>query len=428
MKKNILVFPCGSEIGLEICRSMRLSTHFTLWGGSSVADHGKFEFVNYIDGLPMVYEEDFVQKLNDVIRRYQIDLIMPAYDSVIDKLAEHREEVACRIVMSPSETCRIACSKGETYRRLKGVVPVPRVYGKDEDMDMPVFLKPDAGCGSRGCRRAESPEEVRFEMARNPSLLALEYLPGREYTVDCFTDRRHRLLYVQGRCRARISNGISVNSHLVDDPRFHDLAVRINAAIEFRGAWFFQVKERADGELVLMEIAPRIAGTMELNRGLGVNLPMLSAFDACDMDVSILPNGLDVVIDRALHSRFRTNAVYDTVYVDLDDTLVVDGKVNSSLMAFLYQARNELKRIVLLSRHAKDIGETLSASCISPALFSEIIHLKDRQDRKSAHIRKGERAVFIDDSFSERLDVLKSCGVPSFGPESVDVLQDGRSV
>jgi len=428
MKKNILVFPCGSEIGLEICRSMRLSTHFTLWGGSSVDDHGKFEFVNYIDGLPMVNEKDFVEKLNAVIRQYRIDLIMPAYDSVILKLAEHRDELACPVVMSPSETCRIACSKGETYRRLAGVVPVPRVWGPDEQMDMPVFLKPDSGCGSRGCQRANTPEEVRFALARNPSLLALEYLPGREYTIDCFTDRKHRLLFAQGRCRARITNGISVNSHVVDDPRFHDLAVRINSAIEFRGAWFFQVKERADGELVLMEIAPRIAGTMELNRGLGVNLAMLSAFDACDMDVSILPNGLDVVIDRALHSRFRTNLVYDIVYVDLDDTLVVDGKVNSSLMAFLYQAKNAGKRIVLLSRHAKDIDDTLSKCCIAPTLFSAIIHLQDRQDRKSAHVQKGERAVFIDDSFSERLDVLKNCGVPSFGPDSIDVLLDGRSI
>ena len=428
MKKNVLVFPCGSEIGLEICRSMRLSTHFTLWGGSSVADHGRFEFVNYIDGLPMVYEENFVEKLNVVIRQYGIDLIMPAYDSVIQKLAEHRDEIACPVVMSPSETCIVACSKCETYRRLAGVVPVPRIYTRDEAMEMPVFLKPDSGCGSRGCRRVNTLEEARFEMARNPSLLALEFLPGKEYTIDCFTDRTRRLLYAQGRCRARISNGISVNSHLVDDARFRNLAECINSALAFRGAWFFQVKERADGELVLMEIAPRIAGTMELNRGLGVNLPMLSAFDACDMDVAILPNGLDVVIDRALHARFQTSLVYDTVYVDLDDTLVVDGKVNSELKAFLYQARNENKRIVLLSRHAKVIGETLANCCIAPELFAEIVHLKDRQDRKSAHMRKGERAVFIDDSFSERLDVQKNCGIPSFGPDSVDVLLDGRRI
>ena len=40
--KNILVFPCGSEIALEIYRSLRYSTHFKLIGANSLDDHGKF--------------------------------------------------------------------------------------------------------------------------------------------------------------------------------------------------------------------------------------------------------------------------------------------------------------------------------------------------------------------------------------------------
>ena len=47
MKKNILVFPCGSEIALEIYRSVNKSIHFNLIGASSVDDHGKFIYENY---------------------------------------------------------------------------------------------------------------------------------------------------------------------------------------------------------------------------------------------------------------------------------------------------------------------------------------------------------------------------------------------
>lgn len=39
MKSKVLVFPCGSEIGLEIHNSLKWSTHIDLWGGSSVNDH-----------------------------------------------------------------------------------------------------------------------------------------------------------------------------------------------------------------------------------------------------------------------------------------------------------------------------------------------------------------------------------------------------
>lgn len=34
----------GSEIGLEIYRSMKFRKHFHLVGGSSVNDHGRFVF------------------------------------------------------------------------------------------------------------------------------------------------------------------------------------------------------------------------------------------------------------------------------------------------------------------------------------------------------------------------------------------------
>ena len=39
MKKNILVFPCGSEVGLDIYSSVCYSAYFHLIGGNSVQKH-----------------------------------------------------------------------------------------------------------------------------------------------------------------------------------------------------------------------------------------------------------------------------------------------------------------------------------------------------------------------------------------------------
>ena len=55
--KNVLVFPCGSEIGLEIHNSLKYSKDFKLYGGSSVDDHGKFVYENYISGHPYYSSE-----------------------------------------------------------------------------------------------------------------------------------------------------------------------------------------------------------------------------------------------------------------------------------------------------------------------------------------------------------------------------------
>lgn len=126
-----------------------------------------------------------------------------------------------------------------------------------------------------------------FYLKKDPTLLILDYLPGKEYTIDCFTDRHGVLRFVgPHRERARILNGISVNSFPVKDPVFSNMAEVINKNLKLRGVWFFQVKEAKDGELGLMEIAPRVGGTMGLTRNMGVNLPLLTILDAMDTEIN----------------------------------------------------------------------------------------------------------------------------------------------
>src|SRR5205807_5316693 len=136
-------------------------------------------------------------------------------------------------------------------------------------------------------RLARDAEELRCALADGADLV-LEHLPGPEYTIDCFSDRDAGLLFCGGRRRVRVRNGISVNSVLVDDPRFHALALQIASRLKLWGAWFFQVREATDGELRLLEVGPRIAGTMALHRVLGVNFPLLSIYEADRVPLTIL--------------------------------------------------------------------------------------------------------------------------------------------
>ena len=87
------------------------------------------------------------------------------------------------------------------------------------------------------------------------------------------------------------------------------------------------------------------------------------------MDVDIINNGNALLLDRAFISRFKTDIDYDSVYVDFDDTIVVNGRVNGFLMMFLYQARGKGKKLFLLTKHADDIGRSMEKYAVSPALF-----------------------------------------------------------
>ena len=87
---NILVFPCGSEIGLEIHYALKDVSFITLIGASSVPDHGKFVYENYREDVPFITDPAFLPALNRIIEEEKIDFIFPALDSVVLMLSENR--------------------------------------------------------------------------------------------------------------------------------------------------------------------------------------------------------------------------------------------------------------------------------------------------------------------------------------------------
>lgn len=428
-KINILVFPCGSEIGLELHRSLSRTTHFNLYGGSSVSDHGEFVYEKYIGNIPDVSDRDFITRINDVIERFDIKYIFPAHDSVVLKLSQEHAKgnLSCSVLTSDVETCEISRSKLATYNKLKDIIRVPKVYSHERILNQsvyPVFLKPDVGQGSKGTYIANSKTEVDFYTNKDPNLIILEYLPGNEYTVDCFTDKKGRLLFSQARERSRISNGISVRSETVNNSELSKIAQKINKSLHFRGVWFFQVKVSSSGELTLMEIATRVAGTMGVDRVMGANLALLTVYDAMNLEVDVLINGHNMTVDRALYNRYTHEITYDHVYIDFDDLIVQNGIVNPSIVGYLYQSINKGIKIHLITKHKYDIHKTLKKYRLD-SLFDEIIRVPANAE-KYQYIN-AEKSIFIDDSFAERKSVYYNLGIPVFDAHMIECLVEGTN-
>ena len=416
---NILVFPCGSELGLDIYYSIRYSTYFKPIGLSSCGDHGKFVYEDYIEGAPYIDDDSFADYLKKIVKERHIDAVFPATDSAILRIKEIEEELGCKVISSPIETVRICTSKRLTYKKLDGVVRIPKLYDKETITTYPVFVKPDIGHSSIGARLIVNADQLDQALLENDRLIVMENLPGEEYTIDCLTDEG-QLLFCRARTRGRIRNGISVNSTYVEGSEFLEFAEKVNKALEFKGSWFIQVKRDENGELCLMEIASRIGGSSHLSMGIGVNLPLLSLFSEFGYKIRVECNKISPEMDRALNSRFKCNLSYSTVYVDYDDCLVFNKKtVNHELVGFLYKCRNENKRIILMSKHDGDLMSQLREFRLYE-LFDEIIHI-ERKDEKNRYIQDRD-SILIDDSFAEREKVREATGINVFGPEMVMAL------
>lgn len=431
MKKNILVFPCGSEIALEVYRAVNHSTHFNLIGGSSVDDHGKFVFENYIDGIPFITDPTFLEKFKQVIRDNNIDAVYPAMDAVIELLKSNEDFLGCKVISSPVETTKICLSKSETYKVLESVVKTPKIFSaKDlmhaEKSAFPVFAKPDIGYGSRGAKKIVSIEDFKTQLELFPSSIFTEFLPGKEYTVDCFSSHNGELLFAAARERSRIMNGISVNTKPVKEnaEEFVEFAKKINSAIKFNGAWFYQVKRDANGKLTLLEVASRFGGSSSLFRAQGINFALMSLFDAFEIPVSILRNNYDVVMDRALDNKYQLNISYSEVFVDFDDCIYLEKQfVNDALMAYLYRCVNKGIKITLLSRHDDvklgKLDELLDKLRIRQ-VFDRIIHLDPSQ--KKIDFIDNTDSIFIDDSFAERKAIVNKFNIPVFSLDMIEAL------
>lgn len=422
-KKNILVFPCGSEIGLSIQQQLKYSRFFHLIGGSSTEDHGIIVFEDYIGNIPMIDDPEFIQSIQTIVKDRNIHAIYPTLDKVMYALKKHEKEIGCTIVSSPLETTEICNDKAKTYEALKDTNLIPEVFAASEITEeiFPVFVKPKIGYGSRGAKLVFSKIQLNLEIDKNPDLLVLENLPGEEFTVDCFTDRHGNLLFSKGRKRGRIRNGISVNTYYVDNQsEFESIAKIINDRLEFRGAWFYQVKRDRHGKLKLLEVASRFGGSSILANGLGISFPLLSLMDLFNIDLSIVENQYQLELDRALDSKYKSNLHFTTIYIDYDDCLVLeDGTVNSDLIRLIFQWINKGKRVILLTKHIGDISQELYKHRLGN-VFDKIIHLSPDED-KSDYINEFP-SIFIDDSFAERKNISQKHHIPVFSPDMLNVL------
>jgi hypothetical protein len=425
-KINVLVLPGGTEIGLEIWSSLKDCKDIRLCSANmNVSNHAPCVFTRHFV-IPSIYTHDWLEKLNKIIVDQSINYVFPAYDDVVLALAENADKIKARIVSSPLSTCKIARSKSKTYEILSDIIPIPKIYNNNiESIETyPVFIRPDKGQGSQDVHVAYNKEQVHQVMRDGVNYLITEFLPGIEFTVDCFSDREHGLLFCGGRQRTRIRNGISMSSRPVKEKNFQDYANAISAKITFHGAWFFQLKTDHNGVLKLLEIAPRIAGTMALHRVQGVNFPLLSIYEQERIPIKILLNNIPVEIDRALVNRYTNQIKYSVVYLDLDDTLILNNQVNVNLIKFLYQCINEKIRIVLLTKHDGEVKEILRKYRLSE-LFDYIYHL-GRTESKAHYIREAD-AILIDDSFSERNAVRDKLGILTFDCSMIEMLINERS-
>ena len=96
------------------------------------------------------------------------------------------------------------------------------------------------------------------------------------------------------------------------------------------------------------------------------------------------------------------------IFVDYDDTVILNSILNVQLIEFLRESRSKGVRVTLISRHNGNLEASLRTLQIND-LFDEVIHIKNN-DPKSKYVKVDGNFLFIDDSFRERMDISVQFG------------------
>ena len=254
--------------------------------------------------------DGYIDRMLDIAQWESADVILPLTTDEIEPLAAAREAFDAAVMVSDPLPLSMANDKGKLYEYLaaEGFSSAPtyrRVDTQAEFLeavealgypDVPVCFKPPVASGMRGFRvldertdrltrlLEEKPDTAVTTLSEVlpvlssaesfPELAVMEYLPGEEYSVDVLA-MGDEVGPVIPRSRARTRAGISFEGAVEQRTDLINEAAAICRRLGLEYNVNVQFKYDADGTAKVIEINPRVAGTIVMCVGAGVNMPYL---------------------------------------------------------------------------------------------------------------------------------------------------------
>jgi len=232
--------------------------------------------------VPAGSDPGFVPALRARCRDLAVDVVIPTVDSELRPLARAREEFSqagVALLLAPDRALAVTLDKLALARRCAGSVRVPRteLLGRTDPASWtyPVVVKPRQGSGSRGIRMAGTSRELAG-LAGRDGLLVQEYLPGEEYSIDVLADVDGRVVAAVPRIRVKVDSGVSVAGRTVHDRELEEFGSRVAAATGVTYVANVQCRRDSTGRPALLEVNPRVPGTLPLTVASGIDMPRLA--------------------------------------------------------------------------------------------------------------------------------------------------------
>ncbi|WP_040209339.1 ATP-grasp domain-containing protein [Neobacillus jeddahensis] len=289
---------------IDMIRDNEDHREFTIYGTHPNKDALYLQNCDYAFVEPDISGEEYIKFCLDFCHKHKIDLFIPRKENVlISKRLGEFEALGVKVLVCPDASLMEKLdNKAAAYQTLlmrEPIFSIPdyyvvntiadfeKAYKLLRDKGHEVCFKPVIGEGANGFRVIKDEidsisqlfhQGIGYRISYNhacdilrqqetfPDLMVLEYLDGREYSIDCVSSQDQLLTAIprmKGDGRVR---------ELVESVELIQLAHRFHQAYKLPYVFNIQVKY-SKGVPKLLEINPRMSGGMHVSCLSGINLP-----------------------------------------------------------------------------------------------------------------------------------------------------------
>ena len=291
MRVTVAILGAGSLIGQGLIKALKLSNLPTRLVALDFFPHavGLYwaDAAHMLPDVlsPSVGEEDYVQRLIEILRSEGVQVLLIAVDFEVMRLARHRPRIeaatGCTVVVSSPRVAEIADDKWATAQFLVAHgLPAPRsaiersaIDALAREVGYPLIVKPRRGARSRGMSEVREPSQLTSALAlAGPDPIAQEAVGtvATEYTCGA--------IILDGACQGTIvmrrdlRDGNTFRAYLDEEPpaELEALVARTAMALQPFGPVNIQLRVGPRGPAIF-EMNARFSGTTAIRALVGFN-------------------------------------------------------------------------------------------------------------------------------------------------------------
>lgn len=275
-KKVVLISAVGGDIGSTCAKSIS-GEEFLIVGCDMNPSPCPNPFLEQFMQVPSATQpQAYLDVMEDIIKKANVDLVVPISEAEIRAFHEHREIWAswrAKVLINNECILNNFLDKYNTVTYLEQIgIKAPKTYllqNYQGQLDFPMIIKRRIGWGSKNIWKVESDIDLNyFRQKDDGTYLIQEYLgqDDQEYTTGIFSDGKN-ISSITFKRKLGLG-GLSVEVELADSPVMDQMVQKLARQTNLTGSINVQTR-LCDGTFIPFEINPRFSSTVGFRKQFG---------------------------------------------------------------------------------------------------------------------------------------------------------------